>query len=191
MEAIRRDPDSAWCLGEVGSWEDVSRGWYPPGELSVTGGSLAAKDPNKCMAWSDGATLFPKHLFDRGLHFSEAFRFGSSYLEFGCLLYAAGQRIRILDGTGVVHHYRDTGRSFQIPVEERASWHFAILMLALVYQPTVKNRLLMAYYFLKEGVLRPVILARSLPWALRAQRERTGWYRSWCSSASNEQRLAE
>ena len=182
-EEVRADPRSSWCLGEVAAWEDIeSKGWYLPGELSVTGGSVVPKDRSNCRAWSDGATVFPREIFDDGLYFCEAFRFGVSYLEFGCLLQAVGRRIRVLNKTGVIHHFGGAERSFKIPDEERASWYFAILMLARVYQPTAKNSLLMAFYFFKELIKSPFKCWKSLSWARKAKSEREQWYTGWSSN---------
>ena len=177
--ALQEDPNSAWCLGEILSWDEIAQGWGLPGELSMNGASRMPQDFSNTWAWSDGATLCPRQAFDAGLRFYEAFRFGASYLEFGCLLHAAGQRIRILKGTGVIHHLNQVGRSFDIPLEERAASYFAILMLARVYQPSLKNRFLLAIFCVKQAVRRPITFLQAFPWALREMGERTDWFRQW------------
>lgn len=177
--ALREDSRSAWCLGEVLSWEEVGRGWRVPGELHVRGAPRTPMNTSNTWAWSDGATLCPKRVFDSGLLFCEAFRFGWSYLEYGCLLHSLGQRIRILQNTGVIHHLEQVGRSYQIPIEECAASYFALMMLARVYQPNKKNQALLTAYFLKQVVRRPVTFARALPWALREKRKRAEWFRHW------------
>lgn len=182
LAALQEAPNSAWCLGEVLSWEDIPRGWGVPGELQMNGASNLPKDIFNTWAWSDGATICPKWVFDSGLFFCEAFRFGSSYLEFGCLLHAVGQRIRILKTTGVIHHLNQVGRSFQIPVEECASRYFVMLMLARVYQPTKKHQALLVIYFLKQVFRHPMTFLRAFPWALREKRKRTDWFRKWQST---------
>lgn len=111
--------------------------------------------------------------------FSEGFRFGASYLEFGCLLHSVGRRIRILTTTGVIHHMNQVGRSYEIPIEQRAASYFAVMMLAQVYQPGVKHLVLLAVYFLKEMVRQPLTFVKAIPWALRERHKRTGWYRQW------------
>jgi glycosyltransferase involved in cell wall biosynthesis len=179
--ALQEDSKSAWCLGEVSAWEKIPHGWDVPGELMLKGAPDAPADTSNTWAWSDGATLCPKQVFDSGLFFCEAFRFGSSYLEFGCLLHGVGQRIRILKGTGVIHHFHEAGRSFQIPVEECASRYFAMLMLARVYQPTKRHLALLAIYFLKQAVRQPRMFIRAFPWALREKRKRSDWFRQWQS----------
>jgi glycosyltransferase involved in cell wall biosynthesis len=180
--ALQEDSNSAWCLGEVWSWEDVSGKWGVPGELRLNGVANLPKDISNTWAWSDGATLCPRRVFDSGLSFCEAFRFGSSFLEFGCLLRAVGQRIRILKTTGVIHHAYQAGSSFQIPIEECASRYFSTLMLALVYQPSEKHSILLAAYLFKQILRQPLIFIKAFPWALREKRKRTKWFRQWQST---------
>ncbi len=179
QEALKEDPLAAWPIGEVLSWPELSEKWTVPAELQVWGGIYPPRDYSNSWAWSDGATLCPRRVFDYGLVFSEAFRFGAAYLEFACLLHYLGQRIRILETTVVIHHTQDSGRSFQIPVEERASSYFAALMMVLVYQPTMKNRILLVGYFLKELVRQPGTLFKAFPWALREKTKRIVWLRKW------------
>ena len=180
--ALKRDPHSAWCLGEVWSWKDVSGGWMLPGELTLRGAPNAAKEISDTWAWSDGATICPREVFDSGLFFCETFRFGWCYLEFGSLLHAVGLRIRILTSTGVIHHLHEIGRSFRLPTEELAASYFSLLMLALVYQPTFTNQGLLLLYLLKQLVKRPICLMRALPWAVIEMRKRTKWFREWQGS---------
>jgi hypothetical protein len=178
-------------LGEVLSWEDIPQGWRVPGELLMRGAPQVPTDTSNTWAWSDGATLCPRRVFDSGLLFCEAFRFGQSYLEFGCLLHSVGQRIRILKNTGVIHHLNQVGRSFQIPVEECAASYFAMLMLARVYKPSNKHLALLVIYFLKRVVRQPVIFFRAFPWALREKRKRTEWFQQWKSTHGKEFRPLE
>jgi glycosyltransferase involved in cell wall biosynthesis len=179
LAALRKDPQAAWCLGEVNSWEQIPEGWGVPGELGATGGSDMPGDLSNTWAWSDGAALCPRGVFDSGLAFTEAFRFGASYLEFGCLLHATGRRIRILEGIGVVHHAQQVGRSFVVPVEECAAGVFAMLMFAFVYQPTKKNQVQVLINMLKQTLRYPVRFMRAFPWAVREKRRRTRWFRQW------------
>jgi glycosyltransferase involved in cell wall biosynthesis len=179
LVALQEDPNSAWCLGEVCSWDELPNGWGLPGELQMNGASDMPADISDTWAWSDGATLCPRGVFDSGLDFCEAFRFGASYLEFGCLLHSVGWRIRILRSTGVIHHMGQVGRSYNIPVEERAATYFAVTMLAVVYQPGIKNSVLLVLYFVKEMIRRPRNFAKAFAWALRERRKRTLWLRQW------------
>jgi glycosyltransferase involved in cell wall biosynthesis len=186
LAALWEDSNSAWCLGEVLSWEEVLQGWRVPGELHVRGAPRPPTGVSNTWTWSDGATLCPKRVFDSGLLFCEAFRFGWSYLEFGCLLHSIGQRIRILQNTGVIHHLNQVGRSFKIPIEECAADYFAVLMLARVYQPSKKHLVLLLFYFLKQIIRQPVTFFKALPWALREKRKRTDWFQKWQSTRGKE-----
>ncbi len=183
--AVREDADAAWCMGEVSSFADIEAGWILPGELRLRGAPRPPADPASTWAWSDGASICPKKVFERGLYFYEGFRFGSSYLEFGCLLHAVGQRIRTLGDIGVVHHMQQAGRSYHLPVEEWASTYFALIMLAWVYQPSTSHRIENIAYFLRQIVWRPVDFLRSFPRALREARLRRRWYLDWLAAQSS------
>ena len=185
MEAVKQHPDSIWCLGEADSWSGVSKGLIMPGELRLHGASDFPEDFDNTWAWSDGAALCPRRIYSSGLVFSESFRFGATYLEFGCLLHYLGERIRILQTTGVIHHCREVGRSFQIPVEETAARYFAVLMLALVYQASAKNLALLAIFFLKELARRPGCFVKAFCWSCRATRDRVRWLRKWQAGSAH------
>jgi glycosyltransferase involved in cell wall biosynthesis len=180
--ALVQDPTSIWCLGEVHSWTDIGKGWLVPGELHLSGAPSPPIDTSNTWAWSDGATLCPREVFASGLRFSENFKFGASYLEFGCLLHYLGYRIRVLNNTGVIHHLAESGRSFNEPIEERAALYFALLMLARVYQRTPTNLWQLSLYFTKQALRRPFSLARAFPEAWRATRRRVIWLREWLNS---------
>jgi glycosyltransferase involved in cell wall biosynthesis len=182
LDALDIDPQSAWCIGEVDSWSDFGRAWTPPGALRLDGASSAPRDRSHTWAWSDGAALCPRQVFDSGLRFSEAFRFGAAYLEFGCLLHAVGQRIRILDTTGVIHHMGEVGRSYSIPIEEGASRCFAVLMLGTVYQPSLPHYCKTSLYFVKQLLRHPWLFPKMASWGIKETRKRAAWLREWKSS---------
>jgi hypothetical protein len=94
-----------------------------------------------CWAIADGATIYPRRIFDCGLRFADAFRFGAPYLEFGSRLHFFGYRIRQLTSTYVIHHYEASKRSLADPEGELASEFFAMLCHSFIYQPSLKNRL--------------------------------------------------
>ena len=179
LEALYEDPGSAWCLGEVWAWEKISTGWMIPGELTLKGIPNAPADLSHSWGWSDGATLCPRKVFDSGLKFHDGFRFGFAYLEFGCLLHSIGQRIRILSSTGVIHHFQEAHRSFELPLEECASRYFASIMLATVYQPSFKNSVALGVYFFKQLLRQPIVFSKAIPWAVRESRRRLAWFRQW------------
>lgn len=182
LAALETDPKSAWCVGEVHSWDDLHRGWGMPGAMRLDGASSPPEDRSRTWAWSDGAALCPRKVFDSGLRFAESFRFGAAYLEFGCLLHAVGQRIRILETTGVIHHLQEVGRSYSLPIEEGASRCFSVLMLGTVYQPSFRHLVLTNIYFAKQFLRSPRAFPKMAAWAISEKRKRTAWFREWQSS---------
>jgi len=186
LKSLQENPDSAWCLGEVHAWEELTQGWKLPGQLNFSGSSSTPRDRSNSWSWSDGATICPRKVFDSGLRFCESFRFGASYLEFGCLLHAVGMRIRLLETTGVIHHLYEVGRSYDIPVEQHAARYFALLMLGCVYQPRKKHLFLVSSFFLKEFIRRPVAVWRPALWALSVMGKRKAWFRNWMTSSHHK-----
>jgi glycosyltransferase involved in cell wall biosynthesis len=147
VEAVTGEPRTVWAIGEFHSWADfeASARFQPPGQLSAHG-SLhpVARDATDCWSVADGATAYPREVFDSGLRFYEGVRFGASYSEFGCAMRRAGWRIRPLWSTAVVHHVREAPRSIVDPVGERAAWLFALLMFSFFYQPSAAHKLIAA-----------------------------------------------
>jgi glycosyltransferase involved in cell wall biosynthesis len=141
VAAIENDAHAVWIIGEF--LPNQARETPPecPGQLQPRGFSMAPPDPDNCWAIADGATIYPREIFDRGLRFAEAFRFGAPYLEFGSRLHFLGYRIRQLRSTYVVHHYEASKRSLSDPQGEMAAEMFAILCHSFVYQPTITNKI--------------------------------------------------
>ncbi|MCL1470613.1 glycosyltransferase family 2 protein [Argonema antarcticum] len=107
MEAVWFDPKSIWTTGEMGfingeycGTSQTATQLYPSG----VAGSVTDVDDNWAIA--DGATIYPKEVFDRGHRMVEWFPFGSSYLEFGAYLYYHGFRSRCIPGA-LIKHYAD------------------------------------------------------------------------------------
>jgi hypothetical protein len=98
--------------------------------------------PDDCWALSDGASIFPAVIFERGVRYAECFKFGAAYLEFGSRLRWLGYRLRTLRSSYVIHHYAPGNRSFIDKRLDLGSRMFASLCHSLVYQPSSKNRLL-------------------------------------------------
>ena len=141
--ALEKDSESVWIIGE--HYPTTANRDVPPacpGQLHPRGFSVGPPDPDNCWAISDGATIFPRALFDRGLRYVEAFRFGAVYLEFGSRLYWLGYRIRHLNTTHVFHHYDPSARSFHEPEEELAAQFFAMMSHSWRYQATLRNKIL-------------------------------------------------
>jgi GT2 family glycosyltransferase len=143
VAAIGRDPMAVWIIGEyLPSQIPIGSAPECPGQLHPRGFSVPPPNPDDCWAIADGATIYPREVFDRGLRFAEAFRFGAAYLEFGSRLHFLGYRIRQLSSTHVVHYYEAGRRSLVDPEGELAAEFFAMLCHSFIYQPTPKNKLL-------------------------------------------------
>jgi glycosyltransferase involved in cell wall biosynthesis len=145
LEAIEAEPRTVWCIGEFYGWRDYETNarFNPPGQLNAHGTiQPSPEDPDApCWSISDGATVYPRGVFDQGLRMYEGVRFGASYCEFGCLLHRFDWRIRPLAQTAVIHHMIERPRSFEDPVEHAASQIFAALMFSFRYQPTLTHKL--------------------------------------------------
>ena len=141
--AIDRDPAAVWIIGEyLPSQFPKELPPECPGQLHPRGFSVPPSDPDDCWALADGATIYPREIFDRGLRFAEAFRFGAAYLEFGSRLHFLDYRIRLLPSTYVVHYYEHNKRSLTDPEGELAAEFFAMLCHSFIYQPMLKNKLI-------------------------------------------------
>ena len=169
-EAVAEDPDSIWIIGEhvplSGHFNLV------PGALHPRGFSVMPPDPDHTWALSDGASIFPASVFAAGVRYSEAFRFGASYLEFGSRLYRLGYRIRHLPGTWVIHHADAATRSFHDREEDLAAKVFATLSHSFAYQPTLRNKLLTSAEIAREVAASPRMGLRAALRGRRAYRER-------------------
>jgi glycosyltransferase involved in cell wall biosynthesis len=140
--AVVRDPVCVWIIGEMGPTQTLRDANKSPGELHPRGFSQPPRDPNHTWAIADGASIYPAGIFAAGVAYSEAFKFGSSYLEFGSRLHWLGYRIRHLPDTYVIHHFDAGTRSFSDAQEELAAKAFATLSHSFAYQPTLRNKFL-------------------------------------------------
>lgn len=154
MSAIERDPEAIWIIGEVMPGQ-TPNGNSPvcPGQLHPRGFSVTPPDPQRCWAIADGASIYPRRVFMSGIGFSESFRFGAAYLEFGSLLYALGYRIRFMDTTYVVHHLDLHNRSYMDGAMELSARLFAGLCHSFIYDPTLKNKTLCALELIRRTAL--------------------------------------
>ena len=134
--AVRSDPGVIWTTGEVsfvdGKYYGIAE---TAAQLHPSGLGGPVEDRNNNWAISDGSTIYPRSVFDRGLRMVEEFGFGSSYLEFGAYLYRNGFRSRCLPGVVVEHHAgMETIKREKSP-EAVASWMFASLCFNLHFKP--------------------------------------------------------
>lgn len=177
LAAIARDPFSVWTLSELRPGDPTGDGrGIPPGQLNARGFSEPPARAAPCWAIADGATIYPRFIFLSGHRFVEDFAYGASYLEFGSRLHAAGYRIRHLQDTYVVHHW-EPRQNFNHRTD-LASTVFAMLAHSLVYQPTVRNRILTAGEVGKQLAIHPVIGPISVLRGMGVYRRRAPMLRS-------------
>jgi glycosyltransferase involved in cell wall biosynthesis len=144
--ALQQDRESIWIIGEYYPTSPDQTAPPPcPGQLHPRGFSSPPADSQNCWAIADGATIYPRAIFDRGIRYAQSFKFGDAYLEFGSRLYWLGYRVRQLLSTHVVHHYDPAARSFHDPESELASRFFAMMCHSFCYQPTLGNKLLSTF----------------------------------------------
>lgn len=117
LGALARDSESLWTCGEK-SFIDEHPNTFTEhaAQLHPSGAAEAVKDPDDNWAIADGATIYPREVFDRGFRFIEEFGYGSSYLEFGALLYARGWRSRCIPGAFVEHHDQAAAQNRRAPL---------------------------------------------------------------------------
>lgn len=141
LAAIEASPETVWVIGECQPGTEAAGGqWICPGQLHPRGYATPPRPGKAMWAIADGATIYPRAIFDRGLRYYEGFVLGASYLEWGSRLCRLGYDIRHLSETYVVHHVG--ARSYNDEVSEAASRLFAGLSHSFLYQPTRMNRFL-------------------------------------------------
>jgi len=163
LTAIKSDPYSVWIIGEYLTEKIAGNPPHPcPGQLHPRGFSCLPEDTQNCWAISDGASIYPRKIFDSGLKFVEYWKFGCSYLEWGSRLYYLGYRIRHLESTYVIHHLDLKNRSFMDNQMHKTSMLFAMRCHAFLYQETIKNKSLFYFEVSKRLILSPFLLVRAL-----------------------------
>lgn len=170
LDAATREPATVWCLGEI--IPGTGKVWGTPGQMNARGSSSAPSNLEATWAWSDGATICPAALFEAGLRFYEGFPFGWSYLEFGCRAHSLGWKIKILQGTGVIHHFHESGRSFDSKDMDNISRYFALILHAFHYQRSLARMATAAAVIGRDLFARPRTHAVHLREALKHVRRR-------------------
>ncbi len=163
IEAIKCDPFSVWNIGE--DYPETQTARRPPacpGQLHPRGFSVVPLDPQRCWAISDGASIYPREIFESGLRYIEDYTFGAAYLEFGSRLYWLGYRLRHLSETYVIHHYDPTTRSFLDVNVDLSSRFCAMLCHAYIYQPKPANKILCRMEMLKQILLHRQIAFKAI-----------------------------
>jgi glycosyltransferase involved in cell wall biosynthesis len=177
LKAIAADRNAIWIIGEYLA-EQTNRTIPPecPGQLHPRGFSTAPPNPDDCWALADGASIYPRAVFEAGHRFSEAFPFGATYLEFGSRLHWLGYRMRQLATTYVIHHYEASNRSFADPQSEMAAEFFAMFCHSFLHQPSLRNKLLTVSQVIWQRLRRGPAATRSLQFALEQYRAQARTY---------------
>jgi glycosyltransferase involved in cell wall biosynthesis len=153
LRAVRARREVVWIIGECLPGDEAGeQPWVCPPQLHPRGFSVTPPNGSRTWAISDGAAIYPREIFTRGLRFFEGFPFGASYLEWGSRLHWLGYEIRHLHGTYVIHHFDPDTRSIKDVRGESAAALFAGLCHSFIYQPTLRNRLLTITQFAVTGV---------------------------------------
>jgi hypothetical protein len=119
-------------------------------------------DPQDCWSIADGATIYPRSIFDAGVRYAEDIPFGAAFMELGSLLYWLGHRIRQVESTYVVHHADPSARAIQSPELEHAARVFAMLCHSFIYQPTLRNKALTSAELVRQLLSHPLRTPRRL-----------------------------
>ena len=93
-----------WIFSERMPGDSSSPLICPP-ELHRSGFGCAPADPSRCAAVADGASVYPRRIFDSGLRYDETYPFGGLWYLWGKLLACHGWHISFSDRTFVWHHF--------------------------------------------------------------------------------------
>ena len=193
VAAAESDPASIWVIGEYPVMEEgVARDYETirpliivgeygpdnvpdvptqcPGQLNAWGISEAPADPQQCWAISDGASVYPRDIFERNIRYMDQYPFGASYLEFGSRLYWLGYRMRHMASTYVVHHYHPLTRSYLSLDVDLSSRTFSMLCHSFIYQPSWKNKATTVMGLIKTMVKHRGSVAKPLRDGIREYR---------------------
>jgi glycosyltransferase involved in cell wall biosynthesis len=171
MRAIQTDPRAIWIIGEFLPGQEQPTPPPCPAQLHPRGHSVTPPNPDDCWALADGASIFPRKVFDRGNYYAEFFVFGASYLEFGSRLNWIGYRIRFLQSTYVLHHFDASTRSYDDEAVDLGSRIFAALCHSFSYQRTLRNQTLTVLQIVKELLARREMGSQAVRRSLNSYRE--------------------
>ncbi len=182
LKAIACDPQSVWIIGEFLPAQKIKAIPDCPGQLNPRGFSTTPPDTQACWAISDGASMYPRSIFEAGIHYIADYKFGAAYLEFGSRLNWLGYRLRHLNSTYIIHHYDPNTRSFLDLSIDLASRFCAMLCHSYIYQPTMLNKALCHLEILKQIVLHRMIAIKALATGLSGFRKQRSTVLSYAQS---------
>ncbi|MGY2134556.1 glycosyltransferase family 2 protein [Hymenobacter sp. HD11105] len=163
--AINSDPDVIWVIGEYYPIDNDIPGnekWRVnkdgnilglphsiPGQLHPKGYAYTPMVMDNYYGISCGATIYPKAVFDKGFFYSEAYRFGILYLEYGIKLFKNGFKIKHLNTTYIVHHCVSNDPSVTSKEISDGAKIFSILMFSFHYNQSFSNKVLTLFEICK------------------------------------------
>jgi glycosyltransferase involved in cell wall biosynthesis len=103
-DLVTIDPRRVWIFSERLPGDSSSALTCPP-ELHRSGFGCAPADPSRCAGVADGASVYPRQIFDSGLRYDESYPFGGLWYLWGKLLANRDWRITFSDRTFVWHHF--------------------------------------------------------------------------------------
>lgn len=106
MRVAATDPERIWIFGERHPDQPDAPLTCPP-ELGRSGFGCAPLNPHDCAAIADGATVYPRRVFDSGLRYDETYPFGGMWYLWGRWLVKNGWRISFSDAAFVWHHVKE------------------------------------------------------------------------------------
>ena len=83
-DLIAADPERVWIFSERMPGDSSSPLACPP-ELHRSGFGCTPADPSRCAAIADGATVYPRQIFESGLRYDETYAFGGLWYLWGKL----------------------------------------------------------------------------------------------------------
>jgi len=160
LAAMEKDPAAIWTCGEEGYLDDQRHAFLGRAiQLQASGVGAEVDNPDDNWGIADGATIYPREVFERGFRFAETFPFGSSYLEFGALLYRYGWRSRCIPDAYIEHRYDSATLTRTSPA--------SVLYASLCYNLRFRPSRLRALRYLVPALLRTPRLVREVPGLIR------------------------
>jgi glycosyltransferase involved in cell wall biosynthesis len=148
------DPARVWTFGERfpdGEHQPINR----PTELHRSGAGCLPANPDDSAAISDGASVYPRQIFDGGLRYDETYPFGGVWYLWGKLLKERGWRISYSSETFVWHHLKEEGRHRDKAFLERQICcnTYVIFVNALFIESSASRFLWSCYYLLRRMLI--------------------------------------
>lgn len=148
---LEEDDSCIWSFGEFSSSHPGI--WNSPSQLMGYGAGGIPSDPQDCAAISDGASLYPRAIFDGGLRYDESYRFGFLWYLWGHYLRWHGWRIAVAPEPAVTHHVEVKQAAAPDPVQQRSAGLARLYAWTIVYrwlQPSLGARFRIGVTRLRE-----------------------------------------